>query len=104
MTDDLSAVPITCPRCGVGHLLATRLTYIHLYDNTLIHAPNTAAWRCDVCGLTVFDPDAVRRIDVLAGEAGPPPNFHAPGVAHPASADTPAPDDPPDPVQPTPRG
>jgi YgiT-type zinc finger domain-containing protein len=55
----------------------TAMTYIQIYNGTLIHAPNVPAWKCDICGQTFFDPDAVRRIDVLAGEAGPPPNRHA---------------------------
>lgn len=52
-------------------------TYIQIYNGTLIHAPNVTAWKCDVCGQTDFDSEAVRRVEILVGEAGPPPNAHA---------------------------
>jgi YgiT-type zinc finger domain-containing protein len=82
----------TCPSCQVGRLRPIRTTYAHIYDDTLIQMPNIAAWKCDVCGETFYDPDAVRRIEVLVGEAGPPPNRHIPtpaptGNELPAAAD-----------------
>jgi YgiT-type zinc finger domain-containing protein len=77
-------------------------TYVQVYNGTLIHAPNVTAWKCDLCGATIFDPDAVRRVEVLAGEAGPPPNRHA--AAHTADpvpgAEAPPADDPPDTLRP----
>ncbi|MBI5958391.1 MAG: YgiT-type zinc finger protein [Chloroflexi bacterium] len=99
--EDLT-LSITCPRCGVGRMKLTRATYIQLYENTLIHAPNTIAWRCDVCGQTFFDPDAVLRLDVLAGEAGPPPNLHASEPVRSAPSDAPSsPDDSSDTLRPS---
>jgi YgiT-type zinc finger domain-containing protein len=71
----------TCPACQMGRLNLIRTTYTHIYDDTLIQVPNIAAWKCDVCGEIFYDPDAVRRIEVLIGEAGPPPNRHIPAPA-----------------------
>lgn len=67
---------ISCPHCGFGRIQQISTTYIQVYNGTLIHAPHVDAWQCDLCGQTFFDPDAVRRIEMLAGEAGPPPNRH----------------------------
>jgi len=71
----------TCPTCQVGRLKPIRTTYTKIYDDTLIQVPNIPAWKCDVCGEVFHDPDAIRRIEVLIGEAGPPPNQH---IATPA--------------------
>lgn len=67
-----------CPHCQVGHLKHRRTVYVTLVDGTLIHAPNVPAWQCDVCKLTIFDTATVRRIELLIGESGPPPNHHTP--------------------------
>ena len=66
----------TCPICHLGILKEAPAVFIQFYGETLIHAPNVPAWKCDVCGETFFDPEAVRRIDTLIGEGGPPPNRH----------------------------
>ena len=73
----------TCPACQVGHLKAIKTTYARVYDDTLIQVPNIAAWKCDICGETLYDPETIRRLEVLIGEAGPPPNRH---VSPPALA------------------
>lgn len=95
-----------CPVCGVGRLTLTRRTYVHLYGQTLIQAPNVPAWMCDACRLVIFDQDAVGRIDLMVGEAGPPPNTATPSMrpaeappadAHPRED---RPDDPPPPAKP----
>ena len=87
-----------CPVCEAGHLNQVNTTYVQVYAGTLVHAPNVAAWKCDICGGWFFDPAAIRRVDVLVGEAGPPPNHHTPAPA----ANTPRPtDDTPDAVQPS---
>jgi len=85
---------ISCPQCGFGRMQPVSMTYIQVYNGTLIQAPNVAAWKCDICGQTFFDPEAVRRIELLAGEAGPPPNRHSvPRADDPVSA-APADDSP----------
>jgi YgiT-type zinc finger domain-containing protein len=73
----------------VGRLRPIQTTYAHVYDDTLIQMPNIAAWKCDVCGETLYDPEAIRRIEVLIGDAGPPPNRHIPAPA-PTGNDLPA--------------
>lgn len=66
-----------CPNCQMGHMKPISATYAQIYGNTLVQAPNVAAWTCDVCGHTVFDPQAIRRIEALISGAGLPPNVHA---------------------------
>lgn len=66
-----------CNICQIGLLQPTQATYTRLINGTLIQVPNTPAWRCDVCGEIVFAPEVEQRIDLLVGEAGPPPNEHA---------------------------
>ncbi|NLX08561.1 MAG: YgiT-type zinc finger protein [Chloroflexi bacterium] len=68
----------TCPSCQVGLLRPTRQVYVHLYNGTLVHAPNVPAWRCDVCGASFYDSKTLNRIELLIGDAGPPPNHHLP--------------------------
>jgi len=67
-----------CPHCQVGLLRPWRTTYIRVIGGTLLHIPQANAWRCDICGAVHFDPAQVRLLDMLAGEAGPPPNRHVP--------------------------
>lgn len=87
----------TCPNCQVGRLKPIRTTYAHIYDDTLIQVPNIPAWKCDVCGEIIYDPDAIRRIEVLIGEAGPPPNQHIATPAPTGSERPSAPDEAPRP-------
>ncbi len=89
-------MPDACPTCEVGHLSQLQTVYVQVYESTLVHAPHVTAWKCDLCGEWFFDPDAIRRLDVLVGEAGPPPNRHA---LQPARSARPA-DDSPDSAQP----
>jgi YgiT-type zinc finger domain-containing protein len=66
-----------CPVCQVGHLKATQTTYVQVYDGTLVSVPNVLTWKCDVCGSSQYDPGTIRRLEVMIGEAGPPPNHHS---------------------------
>jgi len=77
-----------CHTCQIGLLQPTRATYTRLINGTLIQAPNTPAWRCDVCGELVFAPEVEQRVELLLGEAGPPPNEHS--EAGPRRPDAPA--------------
>ena len=67
-----------CPTCHVGHLDLTLRTYTHQYGETLITAPNTPAWVCDMCHAAEFDPEAVQRLEMLIGQGGTPPNHYRP--------------------------
>ncbi len=66
----------TCPHCNIGHLHPQRLTYVQVYNRTLVHIPNVPARRCDVCGQVFFDAEKLRQFEVLIGQAGLPPNRH----------------------------
>ena len=87
-----------CQYCQIGHLQPTQATFARIFNGTLVQAPSVRAWRCDMCGELTYDPAAVRRIMVLVGEAGPPPNGHtvAPDVPHldPAASQDDTPDNP----------
>jgi len=67
-----------CPNCHIGRLTPIQTVLVRLYGDTLVQAPNMPARQCDVCGETFFDDEALRRVDVLIGESGPPPNRHTP--------------------------
>ncbi len=67
-----------CPHCQIGRLHLRLLTYVHVYNGTLVSVPNTPAWECDFCHTTDYDNNALMRIEALVGQAGPPPNRHRP--------------------------
>src|SRR3954471_10015976 len=67
-----------CPVCHMGHLDLKLTTYVSQYGETLISVPNTPAWVCDVCHERQFDPSSIQRIELLIGQAGPPPNRYRP--------------------------
>jgi YgiT-type zinc finger domain-containing protein len=79
---------ITCPTCHMGHLDLRLTTYVQQYGETLISVPNTPAWVCDVCRDRQFDGASIQRIELLVGQAGPPPNRYRPSqerkIARPA--------------------
>jgi YgiT-type zinc finger domain-containing protein len=72
----------------MGHLDLRLATYVEQYGETLISVPNTPAWVCDVCHDRQFDPASIQRIELLVGQAGPPPNRYRPNperkIARPA--------------------
>lgn len=69
----------SCPVCVMGRLRATGMPYMQVINDTLIQAPTISGWKCDVCGETFFDGRALRQLELLIHEAGPPPNrYHAP--------------------------
>lgn len=80
----------TCPNCDVGLLRPINSPYLRVMSGTLVNAPRVQAWRCDMCGTVFFDPAQVQLLDLLAGEAGPPPNQHndPPPAPRADSADT----------------
>ena len=71
-----------CPICQVGRLHLRLVTYIHVYDSTLVSVPNTPAWECDFCHTQQYDTHSVQRIEALIDQAGPtaqPPPHTPPG-------------------------
>jgi YgiT-type zinc finger domain-containing protein len=67
-----------CQTCHIGHVNLRLTTYIQQYGETLISVPNTPAWICDVCHEQQFDASSIQRIELLVGQAGPPPNRYRP--------------------------
>ena len=80
----------TCPSCQVGQLKMTQSTYVHVYEGTLVHIPNVTTWKCDVCGLSFYDPSLLRRVEILVGEAGPPPNRYIPDATDSSAPESPS--------------
>jgi len=60
------------------------VVYVRHFGDTLVSVPNTPAWECDVCHEREFDPAGIQRIEMLVGQAGPPPNHHPTEKSHPA--------------------
>ncbi len=86
----------TCPHCNIGHLHPKRLTYVQVYNGTLVHIPNVPARRCDVCGQVFFNTEKLRQFEVTIGQAGLPPNRHRAATttnAEPQSSASNAPED-----------
>ncbi|MBN1680732.1 MAG: YgiT-type zinc finger protein [Anaerolineae bacterium] len=81
----------TCPYCHLGHLHPTQHTYVHAYEDSLVHMPNIPAWQCDVCRVVLYDECAIRQLEVLIGESGPPPNRYVPQTAPSQHEDQPYP-------------
>jgi YgiT-type zinc finger domain-containing protein len=67
---------LVCPACHLGRMHLRMTVYSRQFGETIISVPNTPAWECDVCHEREFDPQAVQRIEMLVGQAGPPPNQH----------------------------
>ena len=74
------------------------MPYVQVYEGTLIQVPGVSGWKCDMCGLVVFDDAAIRRIETLIDVDGLPPNQYtpAPNVPPPRDAAAPADDLPED--------
>ena len=67
----------------MGHLKPTGNPYLQLVNSTLIQAPTIMGWKCDVCGESYYDGRAVRELDLLINDAGPPPNRYMPPKSPP---------------------
>lgn len=79
---------LVCPVCHVGRMSPRLTTYIRQFGETIINVPNTPALECDVCHAREFDPEAVQRIEMLVGQAGPPPNHFRPTDLNRAAENT----------------
>ncbi len=65
-----------CPMCQMGRLHLRLVTYVHVYNATLVSVPNMPAWECDFCHAVEYDAESLQRVEALVGQAGPPPNRH----------------------------
>ncbi len=70
-----------CPVCQVGRLRETRTVYVRVYEGTIVSVPNVETLQCDFCGTAFYDPETIRSVEVMIGEAGPPPNHFTPPAA-----------------------
>jgi YgiT-type zinc finger domain-containing protein len=59
-----------CPRCPFGHLQRTESTYVRRLGAHLVTQPNFPLWRCDSCGYTRYDRQALTRLEYLLGPDG----------------------------------
>lgn len=69
---------LVCPYCRVGRLDLRRANVIYFHGNTLISAPNTPAWQCDICHYREFDAAVLRRLGLLVQRDLPPFNQYRP--------------------------
>lgn len=63
-----------CPICQIGRTHLKLVTFTQVYGRTLVSVPNTPARVCDFCHAIEYDSQAMNRIEILVGQAGPPPN------------------------------
>jgi len=56
-----------CTVCHIGALHHKRVTYTQIADEQLVTLPNVSVWLCDVCGEYTYDPDTMRRLQMLLG-------------------------------------
>ena len=78
MLHTIASDQVICPYCHLGHMRPRIAVYVRQFGETLVNVPNTPAWECDVCHHRQFDPASVQRIELLVGQAGPPPNHYRP--------------------------
>jgi YgiT-type zinc finger domain-containing protein len=90
---------IICPMCHLGHLQLRVATYMRQFGETLISAPNTPVFECDVCHHREFDRLTVQRIELLVGQNGAPPNRYKAAEPDANSPSEPVVPPPPKPVR-----
>jgi len=56
-----------CEGCHVGSLRPYRAPYARWHNGQFVVAPRVPAWRCDYCGETFYDDDALTRLFLLLG-------------------------------------
>jgi YgiT-type zinc finger domain-containing protein len=56
-----------CEGCHIGSLQPYRTTYAHWHYGQFIIVPGVPSWRCDFCGDTFYDEDALSRLALLLG-------------------------------------
>lgn len=69
---------LICPQCRVGRLDLKCANVLRFYGGTLVCAPNTPTWQCDICHYREFDANVLRRIKVLLQRDAPPSNQYRP--------------------------
>lgn len=56
-----------CDVCHIGILQPRRVTYASRLGDQLLMLPDIHVYICDVCGESLYDPEAMARIEMLLG-------------------------------------
>jgi YgiT-type zinc finger domain-containing protein len=56
-----------CEGCHVGSLQPCWATYARWHEEQFVIVPRVPAWRCDFCGDTFYDDEAMTRLAMLLG-------------------------------------
>jgi YgiT-type zinc finger domain-containing protein len=56
-----------CPRCQVGHLQVSHVTFTHLLNGHVLSIPNAPALICDMCEQREYDPLWLAEIKQVTG-------------------------------------
>jgi len=67
MNKDATESKEFCESCHIGSLQACRATYARWHDGQFVIVPGVLAWRCDFCGDTFYDTQALTRLAMLLG-------------------------------------
>ncbi len=67
MNEDTSESREFCVTCHAGSLWPHRATYARWHDGQFVIMPGVPAWRCDFCGETFYDDEALIRLSLLLG-------------------------------------
>ncbi len=61
-----------CPRCQIGRCHPDRITYVRMFEGSLLRVPNMPAYTCDVCGYQELEAAAMTRLELLVGKLDAP--------------------------------
>ena len=56
-----------CEGCHIGTMQPCRATYAQWHNGQFVVVPGMPAWRCDFCGDTYYDNEALTRLVLLLG-------------------------------------
>ena len=67
MSRDAAETNEFCETCHIGSPQPFRATYARWHDEQFVVVAGIPAWRCDFCGDSYFDNDALTRLALLLG-------------------------------------
>jgi YgiT-type zinc finger domain-containing protein len=67
MNGDAGGAHEFCDGCHIGSLRPYRATYARWHDGQFVVVQGVPAWRCDYCGDTFYDDEALSRLALLLG-------------------------------------
>ena len=83
MNKDVNSVGGFCESCHIGSWQPCRATFCHWHNGQFVIVPEVPAWRCDFCGDTYYDRDALSRLVLLFGpepDSAQERKWHATGL------------------------